>query len=77
MLDTATAEAAIVALLDDLAARTDNPAQARRDFARDLVAAVAALLRTATFLPATAPVTTAGTAAAQTGTANLAAVRLT
>lgn len=64
MLDTNTAEAAVMALLDDQATRLDNPAKARMDFARDIVAAVAALIRSATV---TGTVNTAGTAAAQAG----------
>ncbi len=64
MLDTATAETQVLALLDEMATRTDNPAQARRDFARALVAAVAGLIRTGTV---TGTVTTAGSATAQTG----------
>lgn len=60
-LNTNAAEAAVLAILDDQATRLDDPARARRDFARDIVAAVADLIRTGT-------VTTTGTAASQTGT---------
>ena len=70
MLNTQAAEAAVLRLLDDQATRTANPAQARRDFARDLVAAIAALIRTGT-VSGTATVVTTGTAAAQAGTATL------
>ena len=65
MLNTALAETAVLALLDDMATRNDQTAadaqQTRRDFAHQLVAAVAGLIRTGT-------VSTTGTAAAQTGT---------
>ncbi|GAA4349780.1 hypothetical protein GCM10023185_06780 [Hymenobacter saemangeumensis] len=64
-LNTTRAETAVLALLDDMASRTDNPAQARRDFARQLVATVADLIRSGTV---TGTVATTGTAAAQTGT---------
>ncbi len=59
-LNTEQAELAVLALLDDMAGRTEDAVQARRDFARDLVSTVATLIRTGT-------VTTTGTAAAQTG----------
>lgn len=65
MLDTAAAEAAVFDLLTDQATRLDNPVRARMDFARDLVAAMADLMRSGTVA---GPVTTTGTAAAQTGT---------
>ena len=71
MLNTDQAETAVLALLDDMATRTDNPAKARRDFARQLVAAIAGLIRTATV---TGTVTTTGSAAAQTGTITTATV---
>ncbi|AWM31365.1 hypothetical protein [Hymenobacter nivis] len=64
MLDTNTAEAAVMALLEDQATRLDNPAKARMDFARDIVAAFAALIRSGTV---TGTVSTTGTAAAQAG----------
>jgi hypothetical protein len=75
MLNTTAAEAAVLAILDDQATRLDDPRRSRMDFARDLVAVMADLIRSAS-LTGTAPVTTAGTAAAQTGTANLTTVRL-
>jgi hypothetical protein len=69
-LNTAQAEAAVVALLTDMSTRIDNTAagaqQARRDYARDLVAAVATLIRSGT-VSGTASVTTTGGATAQTG----------
>ena len=71
MLNTAQAETAVLAILDELATRTDNPAQARRDFAHQLVAAIAGLIRTGTV---TGTVTTTGTAVAQTGTITTATI---
>ena len=71
MLNTVQAETAVVALLEEMATRTDNPAQARRDFARQLVAAIACLIRTATV---NGTVTTTGTATAQTGTITTATI---
>ena len=64
-LNTIQAETDVLALLDQLATRTTDPAQARRDFARQLVSVMAAMMRTATI---TGTVATAGSAAAQTGT---------
>ena len=64
-LNTPALALAIEAILTDQYTRTKNPAQARKDFARQLAGAIAAHLITATV---TGTVTTAGTAAAQTGT---------
>lgn len=51
-LNTAQAENAVLALLDDMATRADatiaDAQQTRRDFARALVAAMADLIRTGT-----------------------------
>lgn len=68
MLDTATAETAVEALLADMDTRRDSTAagrqQARRDYARELVGILATMVRSATV---TGTVSTTGTAAAQTG----------
>ena len=60
-LNTPQLETAILALLDDMATRTTDPAQARQDFAQQLATAITAHIQTGT-------VTTTGTAATQTGT---------
>lgn len=60
-LNTPKLEDDIFDLLTEQSKRTENPAQARRDFARDLATAITAHVRTGT-------VTTTGTAATQTGT---------
>lgn len=60
-MNTNAAEAAVLAILDDQATRTDDPRRSRMDFARDLVAAMADLIRSGT-------VTTTGSATTQTGT---------
>jgi len=62
----ATLEAQILNILNDLSTRTDNPAQARQDFASQLATAVDAYIKTATIT-----VATTGTAAAQTGTGTI------
>ncbi|MBO2009164.1 hypothetical protein [Hymenobacter negativus] len=68
MLNTQAAETAVLALLDDQAARTDSsPAarqQARADFARELVGIMATMMRSGTV---TGTVTTLGSATTQTG----------
>ena len=68
MLDTATAETAVEALLADMDTRRDSTAagrqQARRDYARGLVAVMADLVRSGTV---TGNVTTTGSATTQTG----------
>lgn len=60
-LNTAKLEDDIFDLLTEQAKRTENPAQARRDFAHQLATAISFHIRTGT-------VTTTGTAATQTGT---------
>jgi ribonucleotide monophosphatase NagD (HAD superfamily) len=60
-LNTPQLQAAIDAILDDMATRTNDPAQARRDFAQQLAETISAHIKTGT-------VTTTGTATAQTGT---------
>lgn len=60
-LNTNAAEAAVLAILDDQATRTDDPVRARMAFARDIVTVIADLIRTGT-------VTTNGSATTQTGT---------
>lgn len=69
MLDTATAEAAVEALLADMDTRRDSTVagrqQARRDYAHELVSIMATLMRSGSV---TGTVSTTGTAAAQTGT---------
>ncbi len=69
MLDTATAEAAVEALLADMDTRRDSTAagrqQARRDYARELVGIMATLIRSGAV---TGTVTTTGSATTQTGT---------
>jgi len=44
-LNTVQAENDVLALLDDMAARTDNPQQSRRDYARELVRIMADMMR--------------------------------
>jgi len=65
MLNTNAAEAQILAILDDQATRLDRPEKARQDFARDLVAVMADLIRSGTV---TGTVATFGSATAQQGT---------
>lgn len=60
-LNTPQLEAAILATLNDMATRTDDPATARQVFAQRLATAITTHITTGT-------VTTTGTAAAQTGT---------
>lgn len=60
-LNTPQLETAILVILEDLATRTTDPVQARKDFAHQLATAITAHIKTGT-------VTTTGTAAAQTGT---------
>ncbi|TGE23559.1 hypothetical protein [Hymenobacter metallicola] len=60
-LNTPLLKTAILSILDDQAKRTDNPAQAREDFAQQLAEAITAHIKTG-------QVQTTGTAAAQTGT---------
>jgi len=60
----ATLQTGIQALLTNMAARTDNPAQAQADFAQQLATLIDTYIKTATV---TVTVATTGTAAAQTG----------
>ncbi|MCB2379793.1 hypothetical protein LGH70_19510 [Hymenobacter sp. BT635] len=60
-LNTPQLETSILSILDDQAQRTDNPAQARKDFAHQLAVAITAHIKTGT-------VTTTGSATTQTGT---------
>lgn len=64
-LDTATAEASVVALLTDMASRTTATPKDREDYAKGLVSIMATMIRTGTV---TGTVTTTGSATAQTGT---------
>lgn len=59
-LNTTQAENQVLALLDDMATRTADPDRARRDFARQLVGIMAAMVRTAT-ITGTVTTTVAGT----------------
>jgi hypothetical protein len=60
-LNTPKLELDILGLLDDMAKRTENPDQARKDYARELSTIIAAFVRSGTVL-------TNGTATTQTGT---------
>ncbi|QKG57011.1 hypothetical protein GKZ68_10455 [Hymenobacter sp. BRD128] len=64
MLDTIAAEKAVFDLLTDQATRTDHYVKARQDFAHELVAVMADLIRSGTV---TGTVTTTGSATTQTG----------
>jgi|GEM_PF-3118980 len=75
-LNTTQAENAVLALLDDMASRDTDDAQARRDYARELVGIMATLIRSASGT-GSGMVTTTGTAAAQTGTATITTITLT
>jgi len=75
-LNTAQAETDVLALLDDMAARTTDPSLARQDYARELVRIVATLIRSASGT-GSGTVATTGTAAAQTGTATITTITLT
>jgi len=76
MLDTQSAEVAVYDLLTDMYTRTDgNFHQAHRDFARDLVAAVANLIRSGTGTASTT-VTTTGSATTQTGLVTITNVKI-
>jgi hypothetical protein len=68
MLDTQQLEMDLLTIFEDMATRVDDPGRARRDHARDLAAAITRFMRTGR---ATGPITTTGTAAAQTGQASL------
>jgi phage baseplate assembly protein W len=57
-----TLEAGILSLLTDLSARTEDPEQARKDYASQLATLIDTYVKSATVT-----VTTAGTAAAQSG----------
>ncbi|MDO7877386.1 hypothetical protein Q5H93_21775 [Hymenobacter sp. ASUV-10] len=70
-LNTAQAETDVLALLDDMAARTTDPGQSRRDYARELVRIMADMMRTGTV---TGTVTTTGSATTQTGTITTATI---
>jgi len=59
-LNTPQLENAIFDLLSDQAERTENPVQARRDFAHQLAVAITTHIKTGV-------VTTTGSASAQTG----------
>lgn len=76
MLDTATAETDLLALLDDMAARTADSPKARRDYAKRHIGIIAALIRTGS-VSGTGTVITAGTAVAQSGTATLTKLPIT
>ena len=60
-LNTPKLELDILSLLHDMAARTEDPIQARADYARELAQIITAFVKTG-------QVSTTGTAAAQTGT---------
>ena len=70
-LNTTQAETDVLALLDQLAANTADPVQARQDFARQLVSIMATMVRSATI---TGTVATAGSATQQTGTITTATI---
>lgn len=75
-LNTIQAENDVLALMDDMAGRDDDPAQARRDYARGMVRVMADLIRSASGT-GSGTVATTGTAAAQTGTATITTITLT
>lgn len=64
-LNRQAAKVRLLQLMEDMASRRDNPLQARQDYADQFIDLMAELMTTATI---TGTVTTAGTAAAQTGT---------
>ena len=66
MIDTTGLTADILDLVEDLATRESNPQQARIDFAAGLSTAISSFVAKLQVAPGI-PVSTAGTATAQTG----------
>lgn len=60
-LNTPLLETAILGILDNMATRTSDPVQARKDFASQLATAITTYIKTGTVI-------TTGTATTQTGT---------